>query len=235
MVPATPGYFSALQIRLVKGRLFTDKDDATHAPVMIMGEQTARRLFGDEDVIGRTMALPASSNGQTTMVTLILVGVIRDVKYAGLAAPPDDAVYRPFAQQPWIALFLVVRTSNDPTSLVSTIRHEVTAADPGIVVSGERTFDALLANATAQPHSRTLLLISHTALTLTMAAVGLYGVVAFSVAQRTREFGIRMALGAEPARVRVMVMWEGVRVSVLGLASDSSVRSGWEARGDSRS
>jgi MacB-like protein len=100
-VPASPGYFSALRMRLVKGRFFTDTDDSNHPQVMIMAEDTARRFFGDSDVIGRTMSLPLLRDGQNTSVDITLVGVIANVKYAGLTASPEDTVYRPFAQQPW--------------------------------------------------------------------------------------------------------------------------------------
>src|SRR5262249_35019667 len=110
-VPATPGYFSALQMRLVKGRFFTDADDDQHAPVMIMSEDPARRFFGDGDPIGRTMSLPVFRDGVNRSAEMTLVGVTANVKYSGLAAPPDDVVYRPFAQQPWVAPFVVVRTT----------------------------------------------------------------------------------------------------------------------------
>jgi len=218
-VPVSPGYFSALRMRLLQGRFFTDTDDAEHPHVMIMSEDTARRFFGTGETIGRTMSLPLLKDGRGTAVDMTLVGVIANVKYAGLAAAPEDVVYRPFAQQTWVAPFLVARTHGDPSSLVSTIRREIAGVDRGIVVSAEKTFDAILADATAQPRFQAVLLASFTALALAMAAVGLYGVVAFSVTQRTAEIGIRMALGARPLQVLAMVIREGISVGAMGLVA----------------
>ena len=218
-VPVTPGYFSALHIPLIQGRLFDDSDDASHAPVMIMSADTARRFFGTGDVIGRTMKIPLATwlDVRKGSVDMTLVGVIGNVKYSGLTAPPDDAIYRPFAQQPWIAPFLLARTSTDPNAFVSSIRREIAAAGPGIVVSSVRTLDSIMSDASAQPRAQTVVLIALTTLALAMSAVGLYGVVAFSVAQRTREIGICIALGASRAKVLLMALREGVMIGIIGL------------------
>jgi hypothetical protein len=133
-VPATPGYFSALQMRLIKGRFFTDADDDHHPPVMITSEGTAKRFFGTDDPIGRTMSLPVLRNGTRTSAEMTVVGITANVKYAGLSAPPDDVVYRPFAQQPWVAPFLVVRTSGDPADFALTLRRGIAAVDKEIVI-----------------------------------------------------------------------------------------------------
>src|SRR5262249_24434893 len=136
-VPVTPGYFSALHIPLVQGPLFNESDDASHPPVMIISVESARRLFGTGNMIGRTMKVPQATwlDVRKGSVDATLVGVIGSVKYSGLTAPPDDALYRPFAQQPWIAPFLVARTITDPASFAAPIRREVAAAGPGIVLS----------------------------------------------------------------------------------------------------
>jgi putative ABC transport system permease protein len=224
-VPVSPGYFAALRIRLVQGRLFTDADDASHPDVMIMSEDTARRFFGPGDVIGRTMQLPRATWSGTGLnsIDMTLVGVISNVKYAGLTAPAEDAVYRPFAQQPWIAPFLVARTATDPTALLSSIRREIAAADPAIVVSSIRTLDSMMSDATAQPRVQTIVFAVLTTLGLAMAAVGLYGVVAFSVAERTREIGIRAALGASRSRVLLVALREAAAVGVFGLVIGAGV------------
>jgi predicted permease len=215
-VPATPGYFSALQMRLLKGRFFTDADDDAHPPVMIMSEDTARRFFGD-DALGRTMTLPQLRDGQTSNAEMTLVGIIANVKYAGLAAPPDDAVYRPFTQQPMAAPFLVVRTSGDPAEFAATLRRDIAAVDRNIVVSSVATADSLVSDAAAQPQFRTVLLGSVAALALSIAAVGLYSVVAYAVARRTKEIGIRVALGATSHDVLGMVLGEGMIIAAVGI------------------
>lgn len=218
-VPVTPAYFAALHIPLIQGRLFTDADDASHPAVMIMSADTARRFFGPGDVIGRTMKVPQATwlNVRKESLDMALVGVIGNVKYSGLAVPPDDAIYRPFAQQPWIAPFLVARTTVDPAALLPSIQRVIAAAGPGIVVSGVRTLDSIMTEASAQPRSQTIALTTLTTLALAMAAVGLYGIVAFSVAQRTKEIGIRIALGATRSRVLLMALGEGITIGVLGL------------------
>jgi ABC-type antimicrobial peptide transport system permease subunit len=148
---------------------------------------------------------------------MTLIGVIGNVKYSGLAAPPDDAIYRPFAQQPWIAPFLLARTTTEPGSFAAPFRREIAAAGPGIVVSSIRTLDSIMSDAAAQPRAQTVVLIALTTLALAMSAVGLYGLVAFSVAQRTREIGIRIALGATRANVFLMALREGAVIGMVGL------------------
>jgi predicted permease len=224
-VPATPGYFSALQMRLIKGRFFTDADDDHHPPVIIMSEDTARRFFGPDDPLGRTMTLPVLRDGKNSSTEMTLVGVTSNVKYAGLAAPPDDIVYRPFAQQPWVAPFLVVRTSGDPADFALTLRRGIAAVDKGIVTSSVTTLDQLVADATAQSQFRTALLGSLATLALGIAAIGLYGVVAYAVSQRTKEIGIRIALGATSRDVLAMVLSDGLIVAIAGIVAGTA--SAW--------
>lgn len=221
-VPATPGYFSALQMRLIKGRFFTDADDDHHPPVMIMSEDTAKRFFGTDDPIGRTIRLPVLRNPARKSVEMTLVGVTANVKYAGLAAPPDDVVYRPFAQQPWVAPFLIVRTSGNPADFALTFRRGIAAVDKGIVVSSVTTLEQLVVDATAQPQFRTALLASLAALALGIAAMGLYGVVAYTVSRRTKEIGIRIALGATSREVLRMVLREGLTVAMAGIVAGTA-------------
>jgi putative ABC transport system permease protein len=209
-------------MRLVQGRFFTDEDDAGHPPVLIITERTARRLFPNGSPVGQSLRVPSlrdAAGRPRDSQACTVVGVIADVKYAGLAAAPGDVVYRPFAQQPWIAPYLVVRTASDPAAFVRTLRRAIASTDPNIVVSAESTLDAILSGVTAPERYQAIVLVSLTLLALGIAGVGLYGVVAYSVAQRTPELGIRMALGAAPASVRRMVLREGLAIAGIGLAA----------------
>ena len=221
-VPATPGYFSALGVRLIEGRLFSDRDSATAPPVMIMTADTARRFFGAGDAIGRTMSLPVLRDGTPGQEDVTLVGVISNVKYSGLQAAPDDAVYRPLRQQAWPVLFVVARTAADPRELASMLRRELAAVDRAIAVSSVNTLDAIVSAEAAQPRFRSRLLAALAAMALGIAAVGLYGVVAHGVSQRTKELGVRMALGADRANLLALVFREGAALAgagvVLGVA-----------------
>ena len=218
-VAATPGYFDALGMRLVSGRLFTSGDDLDHPPVMIMNVDTAKRFFGPGDPIGRTLSLPVLRNGGNGSQEMTLVGIVSNVKYSGLDAAADDAVYRPFAQQPWVAPFLVIRTAGDPRGLLPILGRAIGEADRGAVVSDVRTLDAMVSDAASPPRFRTLLLGAMAGLALAMAVVGLYGVMAHSVAQRTKEVGIHMALGAQRRAVLWMVLREGLAVAGSGVAA----------------
>ena len=167
--------------------------------------------------IGRTMSLPVVRDGKRASAEMTLVGVTANVKYAGLASAPDDVVYRPFAQQPWVAPFLVVRTAGDPAEFARTLRRAIAAADQGIVVSAVTPLADLVTNEAAQPRLRTVLLASLAGLALAIAAIGLYGVVAYAVSRRTREIGLRIALGATPREVLRMVLSEGLMVAAAGI------------------
>jgi predicted permease len=217
-VPATPGYFSALGVQLISGRFFSEADAETEQPVMIMTVDTARRFFSAGDPIGRTMTLPVLRNGAPGSEEVSLVGVIANVKYSGLQAAPDDAVYRPLRQQAWPLLFVVARTAGDPAALASLLRREIAAIDPAVAVSSVTTLDALVATAAAQPRFRSVLLAALAGIALGIASVGLYGVVAQRVSQRTKEFGVRMAIGADSVDLLVLVFREGAMLVAAGLA-----------------
>ena len=171
-VTVTPRFFTALRVPLLKGRFFSDTDDALHTPVMIMSADTARELFGSGNPIGRVMAIPGTGPSRQQMATL--VGIIANVKYAGLAVAPNGAIYRPFAQQPWPSMFVLARTKNDPAALVDALRPAIVGVDHRIAVSQATTLDGLVSDAAAQPRFRTVLVGTFATLGLLIATVGLY-------------------------------------------------------------
>ena len=216
-IPATPGYFQALGIRLLKGRFFTDADDENHPPVMIMSADTARHFFGEGDPLGRTLSLPVFKDGSTRNASMTLVGVISEVKYSGLERPADNSIFRPFAQQPWPNVYLIARTQGDTSTLASVLQRRIGQVDSAIVVSKVSPLDAVVLDAAAQPRLRTLVVAGLAGLALALAAVGLYGVISRSVTQRTNEIGIRMALGATWTNIVRMVVGEGMALAVAGV------------------
>jgi putative ABC transport system permease protein len=163
------------------------------------------------------MSMPVLRDGKRSNAEMTVVGVTTNVKYAGLTAPPDDVVYRPFAQQPWVAPFLIVRTSGDPADFALTLRRGIAAADTGIVVSSVTTLHQLVMDATAQPQFHTVLLGSLATLALGIAAIGLYGLVAYAVSRRTKEIGIRIALGATSGDMLTMVLSDALIVAIAGI------------------
>jgi predicted permease len=216
-IPVTPGYFPALGIRLLKGRFFTEADDGDHPHVMIMSAGTAQHFFGDGDPLGQTLHLPVFRDGAQRNATMTLVGVIGDVKYSGLDRAADNAVYRPFAQQPWPNVFLVARTASNPAAITTTLQRQIAGVDRAIAVSSVSTLGDVVLDAAAQPRFRTLLLGTLAALALALAAVGLYGVVSYSVSQRNAEIGLRLALGATARDVMGMIVGEGFALGAAGV------------------
>jgi putative ABC transport system permease protein len=217
-IATTPGFFAAFRISLVAGRWFTSSDGAGTRPVMILSAGAARRFFGARNPIGRALplGLPASAGGTRPDVTV--VGVVPDVKYAGLDAPFEGAIYRPYAQQPSTSMFVVARTQGDPEALVAALRHQIAAANPDLTIVSIGTLDDLVGAAVARPRVLTLLLAVLAGLALALTAVGLYGVVAYSVAQRTAEIGIRIALGADRRNVVALVLRESIWMAGGGIA-----------------
>jgi putative ABC transport system permease protein len=212
----TPAFFPTLGVPLVRGRLFSDADTASSQPVMIMSARTAQRFFGERDPIGNVLSLPVL--GRKGPVNVTLVGVVGNIKYNALDAPADGGIYRPFAQQPVPFAYLIVQASEQDTAIAGAIRRSVAEVDGQIAFDHIRTLDETLSRSAAEPRFRTVLLVSLAALASTLAVIGLYGAVAYSVSMRTTELGIRMALGASAADVTRMVVSEGVTLACVGAA-----------------
>jgi ABC-type antimicrobial peptide transport system permease subunit len=200
----------------LKGRFFTAADGAQHPPVIIVSAMTAQRLFGDADPLGQPMGIPKYQYRLTTAQDATVVGVVADVKYSGIDAAPGDQVYWSLPQAPWLSTFLTVRTATD-VNLASTLRQLVASVDPTIAVSSITPLDAIISTATAPARFRTVLIAAFAVTGLAIAAIGLYGIIAYSVAQRTAELGVRMALGAGTPEVISLVMREGLAIAVAGV------------------
>jgi putative ABC transport system permease protein len=209
----SPGYFKTLGIPLLRGRDFTDADGPTAPPVTIVSQATAKKFWGDADPLGRTLTRSADRRTAFT-----IVGVVGDVRSTALNQE-SPALYYPMASRVLPLMDIVVRTTGAPEALLPTIRQRVHELDPELALANVRTMDQWLSNSAAQPRLNTVLLSIFAAIALVIAVIGIYGVIAYSVNQRTREIGLRMALGATPRGVLRLIVGEGMTVVLVGIGT----------------
>jgi putative ABC transport system permease protein len=211
----TPGYFEAAGIRLLRGRDFGSEDTPAGQPVAIVNQTLARSYFGDADPIGQRIAYGRPS--PTTRWTTV-VGMVSDEKQDGLGAEVKPEVYEPHTQDSQNTMTIIVRTAGEPTALLPLVRREVAAVDGGIALYEIRTLDQVIDRSLAEERFATVVLAGFAGAALLLAAIGLYGIVAFGVTERTREIGLRLALGADGGSVLRMIVWDGLHVVLAGLA-----------------
>jgi putative ABC transport system permease protein len=210
----TPEYFQTMRMRLIEGRFIDSSDGEDTQPVVVINQAMAHHFYGTQNPIGRRIR-PGSRDPYRT-----IVGVVADVKNAGLDQPTGTELFLPSRQAGFMLrnFYVVLRTTGEPSSLSRAASNVVSELDPSLPVSGVRTMDDVLASAQSRPRFLTLLLGLFSALAVVLAAVGIYGLMAYSVTQRTQEIGIRMALGAQSGNVLSLILGYGVRLIVIGMA-----------------
>jgi putative ABC transport system permease protein len=214
-VTATPLYFSIMGISLLRGRLIGASDTASTPPVTLISEALAKRYFANENPLGQQMTFGFPLNGAP--VSRTIVGVVSDIRDVSLGENPGPMMYVPFAQAPIYGCEVVIKSTLSASAVVGAIRTETHNIDKNLPVTDIESLPQVLSVSVAEPRFRTLLLGLFSAMALALAAVGIFGVVSYSVSRRTHEIGIRMALGATPGSVRRLVIGESARLVFFGL------------------
>ena len=206
------GYLAAIGIPVIQGRAFDERDTASAPRVAIVNRAFARRYFPDGGALGRRIRVHAADRPPSE-----IIGVVGDIRHSGLTTDPAPTVYLLHAQNPGYITSLVVRTAGDPASLVGPIKTAVQSVDPTQAVSDVKTMDQYVDGLLARPRLYSAMVAAFALVALVLAAVGVYGLIAYVASQRTHEFGIRMALGAAPASVFRSVFAQGALLTLTGL------------------
>jgi putative ABC transport system permease protein len=225
---ATPGYFQTMGISLIQGRDIAATDDATAPPVVVINERLAQRYWSSGSPLGQHMAIDPGDSGGPLIWTTI-VGIVKDSKQRGWTSAPDPEMYlAAFQTKEFLGgastaaasyITLVVRAAGDPAALTSSVKSAIWSLDSDLPISSVITMDEAVAQANAQPRFEMLLLAVFAVVALVLAAVGIYGVMSYSVARRTHEIGIRVSLGASRADVLRLIMRQGLVLAVAGSAA----------------
>ncbi|MET0646277.1 MAG: ABC transporter permease [Pyrinomonadaceae bacterium] len=210
----SPDYFNAMGIPVKSGRALDARDEEKAPGVVVINETMAGRFWPGEDPLGKRLK---SGELGSNVPWLTVVGVVGDVRHSALTQEPKPEMYLPYQQEPLRSMFLVVRTAGEPTSLTPAARGAILAVDREQPVSNVRSMEAVISDANFGRRTTSTLLVVFAALALVLAAVGIYGVLSYTVAQRRKEIGIRMALGAQAGDMLRMILWEGLVVVSIGI------------------
>jgi putative ABC transport system permease protein len=210
---ADRGYFDTMGIPIVRGRNFTDIEDSEARHIALVSESFARQHFPAEDPIGKRIAVNIFDKPNPTEI----VGVVGDVRYGSVTDEAKPTVYFPHPELTYPFMTLVIHTQDDPAAMAPAVMRELRMIDPDQPVSDVRTMNQVMADTLARARFNTLLLGLFAGLATLLAAVGIFGVMNYSVALRTREIGIRMALGAQPARVLMLILKQGLLLTLTGI------------------
>lgn len=206
----SPDYFRTMEIPLLRGRVFTEADGPAAPNVMVISATTAKRFFGDEDPLGRQLHM--------SIRDFTIIGVVADARNTGLARAPNPTQYLSAAARITPLVDVVLRTDRNPEAALPAIRQRLREIDPELPVSNVRTMDQWISLSAAQPRLNTILIEAFALIALLIAAIGIYGVLSYSVTQRTREIGVRVAMGAQRGHVVSLIVREGMLVAATGIA-----------------
>jgi putative ABC transport system permease protein len=219
-----PNYFRVMGVKLLRGRVLSETDTENAVPVVVVNQTLATRHFANEDPIGRRVRLLDDTPDKATSPFMTIVGVVDDAKNRGLTSEVHQEMYLPLAQHPASApglqrqMALVIQTAaNDAALLAGAATRAAWSVDPSVPITKVMTMNDVIAATVAQPRFNAVLLGLFGALALLLGAVGIYGLMSHSVAQRVNEIGIRLALGASPATVLSGVMVEGMKLAGIGV------------------
>jgi putative ABC transport system permease protein len=210
----TPGYFEAMRIPMIRGRAFDAGDRAGSPLVAIVNQSAANMLFSNDDALGKHLKVQWGRGGNPQVE---IVGVVADIRHAGVSTPPDPCLFMPNDQQPFPFTSLIVRTTGNPAGLENALREQIRAVDSDQGIAKIKLMQQLVADSIARPRLEAVVLSAFGVVALSLACIGLYGLIAFSVAQRLREIGIRIALGASKAGVFRLIFGDGLRLTLLGV------------------
>jgi putative ABC transport system permease protein len=209
----SPDYFRALETPLIKGRFFTDADNADAPPVIIVNQAFAKKFWPNGEALGKRIVMGGMSDNPKWIT---IVGIVGDVRHFGLDVDPKPEMYVPFAQSASFTTIYVVRSNQDPRSLLPAIRREVQAIDAAVPLADVRTFENVIADSVAPRRLSVVLLGVFAGIAVLLASVGIYGVMSFLVIQRTHEIGVRMALGAQRSDVLKLVLVRSLKLISVG-------------------